>query len=99
MVTTEPQITSAVPRELTEPKEFHLESVRRSQVAKIHQQMRLEQDEIEAAKLREASVKAAPMPDFSHPFKPQPSDKELTEFKLFELESLDRHERAKEERK
>ena len=64
----------------------------------MNQQLRLERDELEAARLREASVRAAPMPDFSHPFKPQPSDKELTEFKVFELESLDRHQRAKEER-
>ena len=88
-----------MPRELTEPKEFHLESVRRSQIAKLNQQLRLEREQEELARLREESVRAVPMPDFSHPFKPQPSLKELTEFKAFELESLDRHQRAKEERR
>jgi hypothetical protein len=81
-------------RELTEPVGFNLESVRRAEASRLKLLQLLRAKEDELARMRTDSFKVAPAPDFSRPFAPQPSSKELTTFKEFSLESSVRHERA-----
>lgn len=86
------------PRSLTEPEEFVLQSTRRTELARVVREQAQQRREAEAVALREA-LKAHPLPDFSHPFVPQPSSKELTEPSDFQLKSIDRQRQAREARR
>jgi hypothetical protein len=78
------------PRELTEPQEFRLESVRRSQQSRVLRDQQEERIRVAVAAARDG-LPALPAPDFSRPFVPQPSVRPLTEFSVFQLQGEERH--------
>jgi hypothetical protein len=84
-------------KEVTIPKEFHLESDLRGEFRKLQFQEQLMKEEEENAKKRE--VKALPLPSFSSLSHSQPVvivSKPLTETQPFHLLSVDRHEASME---
>ncbi len=80
--------------QITQPKEFHLQSSERGLMHKVQfeERIRREIEEEEAAR----DIKAAPMPSFANQFVVKPCEKELTDFHEFKLRSEYRHSQAEQ---
>jgi hypothetical protein len=83
------KIKNAIPKTLTEPKEFHLETSDRCLASKAMMEERINLERESEEKLRE--VKANPVPNFNKIMQIQPSSKELTNPEEFKLRSISRH--------
>lgn len=83
------KIKNSIPKTLTEPKEFHLETSERCLASKAMMEERINLERENEEKMRE--VKANPVPNFNKIMQIQPSTKELTNPEEFKLRSIARH--------